>query len=269
MHKIKMILILVMMFFSIGKSAVVIKLGSYSHRGNLAKQITLLRDDISSNTHIIEENDMFKGYSNEFDTREEASAQLHLYQEIFTDAYIMQSTNIDKNSNIKSIKPIKQIKEIEEVKKEPQKKQNPLDYRYKDRIEITPSDEVMTPVSYSNGVSSLGDIIKGNTFYICPHKINSNGDKLLIEAKFSQETQVTYKTIVGKVPSLSMAYIVHKERLYFTRSQRVNPYQYSQLDDRLFDYYVISKWSRGKKISKMRYYKKLENAKSYLDSLHF
>ncbi len=103
---------------------------------------------------------------------------------------------------------------------------------------------------------------------ILKKKINSFLENLLIEVKFSTKS-VTYKSIIGNIPSLEMDYTIKNGRLYFLRGDRITPHQYSQIDKVLFEYTVIAKWSRGRKMNQMRYYRKQEDAKSYLDSLIF
>ncbi len=271
------IFIWITIFITIVESSVFIKLGSYSNRDNLARQISNLEYGLQDTAYILEESDMFKAYSSEFDTKEEALENLKLYQEVFPDAYIMESKNVSNlaKSNIAIKSPPRYNKPIAtEIAKQ--------DTTYKVEIEAPPkpkqdiallgvkhSDEIMTPISKDKEDISLYTVFQGNKFYICPYVIKTKAQKILIEVSFQDDSIVKYRTIIGKVPSMSIPYIIRGEKLYFTRGDRVNPYQYTVLDDKLFDYYIISQWSKGKRISRMRYYTKEENAKSYLKSLQF
>ncbi|MFK5975611.1 MAG: SPOR domain-containing protein [Sulfurovum sp.] len=272
------------MFITIVESSVFIKLGSYSNRANLAKQISNLGYGLSDTAYILEESDMFKAYSSEFNTREEALDKLRIYQEVFPDAYIMESKNVSNlaKSNIYIKPPLyKELIEREktnivkadiikkhiiyerEIENPPKLKKNIA------LIGVEHSDEIMTPISKDEEDLSLYTVIQDNKFYICPYVIKTSAQKILIEVNFTEDSIVKYRTIIGKIPSMSIPYIIRGEKLYFTRGERVNPYQYTVLDKKLFDYYIVSQWSKGKRISRMRYYIKEENAKSYLNSLQF
>ena len=283
MSIIKVIFVWIVIFLTIGDSSVFIKLGSYSNRENLAKQISNLRYGLQDTAYILEENYMFKAYSSQFASRDEALAKLDLYREVFPDAYIMEAKNLPANSKNSIYKEHKKEHEESDVSTIAKSETLKRDIIYEKEIETPPpppkrdielvgvkhSDEVMVPKSKEKEDLSLYSVLQDNKFYICPHNIKTKSQKILIEVHFQDDNVVKYRTVIGKVPAMAIPYIIRGDKLYFTRGNRVNPYQYSKLDNKFFDYYVISQWSKGKNINRMRYYPKEEDAKSYLNSLQF
>ena len=283
MNIIKVIFIWIVIFITIGESSVFIKLGSYSNRDNLAKQISNLKYGLQDTAYILEEDYMFKAYSSEFASRDEALAKLDMYKEIFPDAYIMESKNVSVDSKSSIYKEHKKENKESDVTNIAKSETLKRDTIYEREIETPPpppkkdieligikhSDKVMKPISKAKEDLSLYTVLQDNKFYICPHNIKTKSQKILIEVHFQDNNVVKYRTLIGKVPAMSIPYIIRGDKLYFTRGNRVNPYQYSKLDNKFFDYYVISQWSKGKNINRMRYYPKEEDAKSYLNSLQF
>ncbi len=230
-----------------------IKLASYSNKVNLIKQVSKLDDNLEKEIYITKNENLYKAFSISFTDKSSAIQKLQLYRNIFPDAYI--TTQIPKNriENISSFKKVELFSE-----------QN-----ITDSISIKKSHKTMVPTTESPLPLSLDTLLKGKTFYLCPDSIYSNAEKLLIEADFQENNMVIYKTVSGKIPSMEIGYIIQRNKIYFSRNGMINPSQYSKIDETLFEYYIISKWSRGKKIHRMRYYKKQADAKSYLDSFIF
>jgi hypothetical protein len=90
----------------------------------------------------------------------------------------------------------------------------------------------------------------------------------LIEVAFDESGVLSYTPIIGKFPPLSMRYFIQGKRLYITRTTP-NASQFIKLEETFFEYYLLSKYSMGKKISSLRYYTNQENAKAYLNSFKF
>lgn len=249
----KYYIITIIILFNISfASAYTIKLASYGNKENLIAQVSKLDKALSQTTHIIKENNLYKAFSKSFPTRERAIEQLNLYKTVFPDAYV-SSTSIDL------------------IKDEPNLVREPISTveEQNDTVVIEKTNELMIPTKSLASKESLAHKFTGHTFYICPNRIKSDKEKLLIEVSFKEHNVVAYKTLLGKIPSIEMGYIIQNSRIYFSRNGIVNPSQFSQVDETFFEYYIISKWSRGRKIHSMRFYKKRAYAESYLNSLIF
>lgn len=267
-------LLALVLSLSILNASVVIKLGSYSNKENSQRQVLRIQEELGFKSSVIEEGGIYRLYSLSFDTREKALDLLPTYQKLFPDAYIMQSTRPYKAPNIKMDK--KQLDKttipLEMVKLEIPKTQinTPKENIPKTIVrENKDSSKIITPKSNTKQELSLASIIKGHTFYLCPNVIKSKKGIILIEAYYDNEHRVTYRTLVGKMPSIRINYLIHNERLYTSRSYTFNPTEYNVIEDTLFEYYLMAKYSRYKKLGSMRYYKSYENAKAYLNSLRF
>jgi len=245
-------------------SAYTIKLASYGNRENLVNQVLKLDKSLSQKTHIVREGNLYKAFSKSYSSREAAAEELYLYKTIFPDAYV-SSTSIDLIKGEPNL-----IREPKSRKYTlPKKEQISKVEEQNDTVVIEKSTELMIPTKSLASQESLAHKFTGHTFYICPNRIKSNKEKLLIEVSFKEHNVVTYKTLLGKIPSIEMGYIIQNSRIYFSRNGMINPSQFSQVDEIFFEYYIISKWSRGRKIHSMRFYNKRAYAQSYLNSLIF
>lgn len=252
------ILVLFVLFlsFCVGNEFV-IKLASYTNKDNLVKQVSLLDSEIRDNVYILKEKNLYKLFSKPSPSKNHAMLKLPLYRKVFQDAYIMVATEQNKQTYNNKVTPLP----LEESN-------STFNHSLTNRPYIKKHNEIMIPIRTTRNIISLENILPGNTFYICPNKINTSLEKLLIEVKFNTDS-VTYTSIIGNIPSLEMNYTIKNGRLYFPKGDMITPHQYSQIDKVLFEYNIISKWSRGRKMNQMRYYRKQEDAKSYLDSLIF
>ena len=265
MKKVNTILVFLPLYLSLAESAVVIKLGSYSNKDNLVKRVSSLEPyGLARSTRIMKEDNMYKAYSLAFFNKKSASEKLPIYRNVFPDAYIMQSTQSYKPrivpSNIVTEQPNETAKIIAP-------EETIVEKSIFERNIIEKNDEVMVPIDKDNSSPSLNETLQGHTFYICPDKISSHAEKLLIRAKFEENGVLNYTTIIGNVPPLVMGYVIQNERFYLARGTSYNPAQFTQIDETFFEYYLVSKWSQGKKLNDMRYYTNQENAKAYLNSI--
>lgn len=222
----------------------IIKLASFSNGGNLKDKIQELNPSLQENIHIIHDNNLSKAFVSPYPTKMMAQNDLIKYQKVFLDAYI--TTHARQKLPLKdNITPHPLPKAVKKVKK---------------LLHIT------TPIVLNTQLLSLEEILEDQILYLCPNTISSSKQKLLIQATF-EDNKLTYTTLLGKVPSLEMDYILQNERLYSGRNGQINPMQYSKVKEQYFEYYLFIKYSRGKILHKMRYYKNLEDAHSYLRSI--
>lgn len=228
----------------------IIKLGSYSNKENLTHKVTLLDSASKKDMILIKEDELYKLFSHNFKTKDEALHKLSKYKKIFTDAYIMVNPyNHEQNNSINLTSALAS---------------SPTNT--KDDTSIPPSHNILSPIKETVLPMSMYDLINNQTFYLCPEKITTSSEKILIEADFL-DNNVSYTTIIGKVPNLKMRYIIKNNRLYILHNNKVSISQYSTIDKIFFEYMVLSRWMKGKKIHQMRYYKKEEDAKSYISSI--
>jgi len=256
--KVNKMLLLSIVIFSISEgSEFVIKLASYANKGNLVKQVALLDAAVKDDVYIIQKKNLYKLFSKPSPSRSHAMMKLPLFRKIFQDAYITAVTYKNRQSEATST----YVNTVKESNTSLESTSDNAPY-------IKKYDGLLTPVMQNGHKESLVHMLSGKTFYLCPHTINSNKEKFLIEAVFDKDS-MSYNTLVGNIPSVKMHYAIKNEKLYFVLNNMINPSQYSKLEKVFFEYYVISKWSRGRKMDQMRYYGKKEDAKSYLDSLIF
>lgn len=229
-----------------------IKLATYSNKENLIKKMKQLDPSLQNKLILIKENNLYKLFSQTTDKESNARRLLPLYKEVFPDAYLKKDCQItaqEKTINLSSSLSVESNHSA------------PL-------APITKSASIIQPISNTHHVShSLYRLVNNKTYFLCPDKIHSKSEKLLIQADFNT-SDVNFTTLVGRVPPLSMPYIVQKNRLYFINNGRISPSQFSTLDGMYFEYMVLSRWMKGKKIHQMRYYNKKDDAKSYLDSIY-
>lgn len=225
----------------------IIKLASYENKESLIEKITLLDNTVKENIIIIEENNLYKLFSKSSQTKEKALKLLPTYQKVFTDAYIM--VNIYKQTP--------QIVDINITLSLKEEANNSI----KPKLEILPTDTLMYPTIKKEPRLSFQEIIENKTFYLCPQTIRAKSEKILIEATFTSNN-ASYKTLIGEVPSMEMNYTIQKNRLYTITNNKISISQFHTIDKIFFEYMLVSRWFKGKKIHKMRYYKKEADARS-------
>jgi len=233
-------------------SGFIIKLASYTNQKNLTQQVHLLDSTIQNNIILIEEDNLYKLFSKNIETKEEALALLPRYKKIFPDAYIM----VDRYSK----KEKKSINLTLALQQESNNTQN-------DYTNIHPIKKILQPNKEISPQISFQALLQNKTFYLCPQKITAPTEKILIQAHFTDST-VSYTTLIGKMPYLEMRYMIKNNRLYMINNNRVSISQFSTIDKILFEYMVVSRWMKGKKIHQMRYYNKEEDARSYINSIN-
>jgi len=244
-------------------SSIVIKLGSYSNKDNINRELLKLDKSIRNNNNIIFEDNLYRAYSKEFNSEKDAINKLQLYRRVFTDAYIMHPTKNHYRHKQKDI--IVKVTQSKIINKTEVKKTEDI----VNKMNIKHSSKIIKPINIDdNNNISLTNLLVGRTLYFAPNKIKSKSQKMLIEVSFDNEGIVNYSPLIGKFPPLSMRYYIKGKRLYITRSTP-NAYQFIKLEEIFFEYYLLSKYSMGKKISTLRYYTNQDNAKAYLNSFRF
>ena len=230
----------------------IIKLASYTNKDRLLTKIDLLDIHIKENITVLEENNLFKLFSKYSLSKEESLKLLPSYQKIFTDAYIMVDTYnhpiqpLDINLSLSL-----------------QKESN---NSIQTRLSIEPTNGLMYPTIDNKPRLSLQEILENKTYYLSPQSIQSKSEKILIKATFTKNF-VTYKTLIGAVPSMQKHFTIQKNRLYLINNNKISISQFSTIDKILFEYIIVSRWFKGKKIHQMRYYKNEEDARSYVQSI--
>jgi len=236
----------------------VIKLASYSNKESLLEKITLLDKSVKENITMIEENTLYKLFSRSTQNKEKVLKLLPIYKKVFKDAYIMVNTYTQI--------PHIQIPQSTDINISLALKDDANHSATSATLNISPAPILMSPTVEKIPQLSFQEIIENKTFYLCPQIIQSKSEKILIEATFSNHS-VQYKTLLGKVPSMQMEYIVQKNRLYLITNHKVSISQFHTIDKIFFEYMIVGRWFKGKKIHQMRYYKKEADARSYIDSI--
>lgn len=252
-------LILLISFENLHATQFIIKLASYAEEKSVMTQISLLHKTIEKKVSIKKEDNLHKVYSVPFSSKEDAQKVLPLYQEVFKDAYIMVYVPT-KNLT----QPVLNYPYTSTDNNETN--QTTIVKHPSVPLTITKKDYLLTPDYQSVQKSTDKELFKNKTFYVCPDRIQTSSEKLLIESKFT-DINVTYNPIIGNLPSITLKYIMHKKRLYFFKGSIINPNQYRKIEKNLFEYILVSHYNKEKKLTTMRYYYKKEDAISYLNSL--
>jgi hypothetical protein len=112
----------------------------------------------------------------------------------------------------------------------------------------------------------LQDRIKNKMLYLCAYGEEAWSSNILIQIDFF-ETEVRFTPIIGKVSGKEELYKIENEKLYISRKGLFETEIYSTLEEVTSEYYLISSWASDRKITSIRYYFDLENAKAYVMSL--
>ena len=253
MHKNMALLFFTLLLFSSYSYAnFIIKLASYSQEKSVEQQTQRLDTTIQKNIMLIEEAHLYKLFSKSIQTKEEALSILPLYQKVFSDAYIMVDTYTKKEK--KSIDLLLALQE----------ESNTTTQMYQT---IEPIKSVLQPYKDRSKTVSFLELLQNKVFYLCPEHITAASEKILIKAQFL-DNNVSYTTLIGDTPHFEMRYMVKQNRLYMINHNRVSPSQFSTIDKIFFEYMVVARWMKGKKIHQMRYYKRESDARSYISSIH-
>lgn len=245
------VLILLFTLSSAQAETYIIKLASYINQANLVERISHLDSDVKKNVVIIKANNLYKLFSQSSQNKEDALKLLPYYRKVFSDAYIM--VDIYEKKEKEKINIYLALQE---------ESNNTLEMN----ISITPINDLMYPHIDKQQIVSLHKILPDKTFYLCPENIHSKSEVILIKASFTKDL-VNYQTLLGNVPAMENKYTIQKNRLYIINNNRISISQYSTIDKIIFDYILVSRWHKGKKIHQMRYYKNEEDARSYIQSI--
>lgn len=113
---------------------------------------------------------------------------------------------------------------------------------------------------------TLHEKLQNKIFFLGSYGKSTKGKRVLMNVYF-EEDRVNYSAVIGKVAPLKADYRTKGQKLFIFQKGHYNSTIYSKLEKTLPDYYLISSWSKGKKINTIRYYFKFADAKSYLQSL--
>ena len=253
----KMLLFLLWIAFVYADSSkYMIKLASYYNETNLKKQIAHLEPSLQQDLILVKENNLTRLFTKPFESKDRVSDLLPLYRKVFADAYIM-AYRVPKG--------------VQKRATDPQPPQKPNVQQTKNNqtfYKITPLSKIVQPRQVLPNSNKFDTLLQNKTYYLCPDTIKSQEEKIMMEAKF-EKNRVRFTTLIGKTPSFQNYYYIHRNRIYFSRTNHPNPTRYTTIDAIYFDYMVLTRWLNGKVLHRMRYYHKKEDALSYLDSVPF
>ena len=245
-HAVFLLFLALFSITSLFGATISIKLGSYKNKDALLRQIDRLQPSLKNRIKVFKVNALHKAYALPYATKQEALQSLTEYKKVFADAYITVYDHGEKNL----FRPSASISENR-------------------TFPVAKKEGVVVPASLQHMQTSLKYIFEGNTFYVCPDKIHTKTEKILIQERFLPNNIWTQKGLMGKVPSLELYYKIDRNKIFFSRNRQIQTLHYSKVDEKLFEYIIVSKLTQNKKLYRMRYYWKEADARAYLESIDF
>ncbi|HIP52248.1 MAG TPA: hypothetical protein EYG94_09200 [Campylobacterales bacterium] len=127
------------------------------------------------------------------------------------------------------------------------------------QVETNDIFSTVKPKKYKNFSKQM---LSGQHYYLAYKKTESNPN-LLVEVIFGNH-QVTYKPVIGEMKMTKANYLTENSRLYMFADTFTRDGTYSKLDEHRENHFLVSSWANGKKLNTLRYYYKMNDAKSYL-----
>ncbi|NEW60941.1 hypothetical protein GSY74_06555 [Sulfurovum sp. bin170] len=117
-------------------------------------------------------------------------------------------------------------------------------------------------VEYKKNQSFNKRMISGKRYYLA-YKSTSESPNLLVKVSFGNH-KVVYQPMMGDMNMRDAKYLVEDGKLYMFADSFSQEGAYSKIDGYKKDYILVSSWSNGKKLNTLRYYYRLNSARSYL-----
>jgi hypothetical protein len=237
-NKIFFILLLPVFLFS-ENTLYTIKLAAYKNLVGLQQSIKKLPATLQNEVTISEVHGVHKAFVQPTHDRSHLEKKINAYQKVFEDAFITIRT--DTPILAKKVTP-------------------------KKPTEIIIAEKKSIPEAINTAkVSSFQNKLKGKTLYLCA-KSKATSGKLLLQVTFSS-TSVKYTPILGKIPMATLQYHVKNKKLFVYKKGLFNPQIFTRYESETANYYLMSSWMKKKRVTTMRYYFNLEEAKHYLNVL--
>ncbi|MCH9740203.1 MAG: hypothetical protein K0U38_05125 [Epsilonproteobacteria bacterium] len=268
-----------------------IQLGSFQQLAVLEKTISTMPENLRSHIVVVNSNGWFVPFAYHTPKRVALARKLPEYRRYFPDAYINDSVYILRHRIVRNYtrtasKPKRYVAPVVQhyAPKNYVKKQRASSYN----VAISQGDHTVpyTPTVTHPPVVALRSapipkpkvqkvdgepkkykhfskqMLSGQHYYLA-YKSTKDTPNLLVKVKFGNH-QVQYQPIVGDMQLADANYIVDNNRLYMYAEQFTRDGAYSKIEAHKKEYILVSSWGEGKKLNTLRYYYKLNDAKSYL-----
>ncbi|SFV56069.1 hypothetical protein MNB_SV-12-667 [hydrothermal vent metagenome] len=255
-----------------------IKLGSFKHFPVLEKTINRMPEYLRSHITIVKSNGWFIPFAYNTTKRYSLNSKLSAYRRYFHDAYIYDLQTILNSPVVRTYVAQKRrtknrytrpVKIDNTTPYYPMAKTYPVVQTYPTaKTYSTLSESVKIPkpttktVEYNENQGFTKRMISGKRYYLA-YKSESNNPNLLVKVSFGNHT-VVYQPMMGDMNMREAKYLVENGKLYMFADSFSEEGAYSKIDGYKKDYILVSSWSNGKKLNILRYYYKLNDARSYL-----
>ncbi len=250
-----------------------IKLGSFKQFPVLEKTINHMPQNLRSHITIVKSNGWFIPFAYTTKNKRKLSRKLPAYRRYFHDAYIYSSEMILNSPVVRSysadsVTTIPAYQDIEiiqnstpiiyypKVKKHPIRKRFPIESKSAKIPKPTIKKRKRKFKAFNKRM------ISGKRYYLA-YKSKDNSPNLLVKVSFGNHT-VVYQPMMGDMSMREAKYLVENGKLYMFADTFSENGAFSRIDGYKKDYILVSSWSNGKKLNTLRYYYRLNDAKSYL-----
>jgi hypothetical protein len=233
--------------------------------------------NLRSHITIVKSNGWFIPFAYNTTKKYSLNRKLPAYRRYFHDAYIHTSQRIlqsprvvtSRYQNVGISKNDNTLSYYSEVKNYPMAKTYPItqtDSTTKKYSMISKPAKIPKPtvktVKYKKSQSFNKRMISGKRYYLA-YKSRNESPNLLVKVSFGNHT-VVYQPMVGDMNMREAKYLVEDGKLYMFADSFSQEGAFSKIDGYEKDYILVSSWSNGKKLNTLRYYYRLNGARSYI-----
>jgi hypothetical protein len=269
-----------------------IKFGSFKNLKGVERTINKMPKSLRSHVNIIYSKGWYIPFAYYKKSKNGLSSKVKLYKRYFSDADVTHGRRMFANRVIykfgKRVKSrsIRKLKRTSRVKKRVKSAgvvtlqnvaissddnrlnipiQNYSSQNIPSILEALPdsstlaSSEKLEQRSYKSFTKQM---LSGNHYYMT-YKAPKGGTNLLIKVSFGAD-DVSYQPVIGDMQMTQAHYLVDNNRLYMFAESFSKDGAYSILDEHQKDYFLVSSWMDKKRLNRLRYYYKLNDAKKYL-----
>ena len=239
-----------------------IQLGSFLNIELIKVVLSNIPYSISKNIIIVRQNQWYIPLVLNKKLLEDIKQDIFLYLKYFKDAIITRSKTLDKyeniNYNLQNKKPLFKFR-----KKIYKNKSINLHKKTYKNISTNLHKRIYKKKLINLHINNnLKKNIKNKIFYMA-YKADKKKSSLLIKLIFKENT-ILYRPIIGDIGLTEAKYLIRDNKLFmYTDSFNINSI-YSIIEQKNLNFLLISSWDKQKKISTLRYYFRLIDAKKYL-----
>jgi hypothetical protein len=251
-----------------------IQLGSFKQLAVLDKSIQNLPTHLRSHVVVVQSNQWFIPFAYHTTNRTALQQKLPAYRRYFHDAYINSSAYILQHRVVRNYIPKhRRTQPVEKylsssIENYPLAKTYPVEKS--SFVRATPviiqkpikRKKVYKTKKKRKKKSFNKKMLSGRDYYLA-YKSTKDSPNLLVKVSFKNH-KVFYQPMLGDMNMKEARYVVSNERLYMFADSFSKDSAFSKIDGYTKNYILVSSWQGGKKMNTLRYYYRLNDAKTYL-----